>query len=165
MFATSATVIQSNTSGRSFSLPLMYLHQWRSPPSVCNSSPSCPSVPGESLVPELCPPWWQRSDQLFLSSSDGERSPVGSGSDTRPGLAGPDSDRNMYHHLVPPDCIRGSRQAEQIMSFIGVVHPEMLATNCLLIISLWFFTQQGIVGASQEGNSSVLLNKNSKSSP
>lgn len=127
MFATSATVIQSNMSGRSFSLPLMYLHQWRSPLSVCSSSLSCPSVPGESLVPELCPPWWQRSDQLSLSSSDGERSPVGFGSDTRPGLAEPVSDRNMYHlrHQVPPDSIY--MVGEQTMSFKGAVHPEMLA--------------------------------------
>lgn len=127
MFATSATVIQSNMSGRSFSLPPMYLHQWRSPLSVCSSCPSCPSVPGESLVPELCPPWWQRSDQLSLSSSDGERSPVGFGSDIRPGLAEPVSDRNMYHfhHLVPPDSIY--MVGEQIMSFKGAVHREMLA--------------------------------------
>lgn len=64
-------------------------HWWRVSLSACSRCLSCPSIPDESLSPELGPCWPQQSDLLSQWSSACERSPAGFGSDNSPRPAEP----------------------------------------------------------------------------
>lgn len=90
---TCCTVINNNSN-----LPVKLQHHfvsgasfpcWKTPLSVYSSSPSCPSVLGECLAPELCPHKSQQSDLPSQWSSVDERSPAGFGWENWPRLAEP----------------------------------------------------------------------------